>query len=124
MSASESEPETRERSRTFVRVASKREIDDSLPPIPEVRYPDLKVKREDSPMFKRLPPLTPAEEKAFFGPPPGPIRGGIGQGLKPSRGSQGEGKHQAFEELTQEAFKEYLNVEREEQERRNNLRIC
>ena len=66
-------------------------------------------------MFKRLPPLTPAEEKAFFGPPPGPIRGGIGQGLKPSRGSQGEGKHRAFEELTQEAFKEYLNAEREEQ---------
>ena len=112
MSASESEPETRERSRTYIRGASKREIEESLPLIPEMTYPDLKVKREDTPMFKRLPPLTPAEERAFFGSPP--------QG--PSRGSQGEGKHRAFEELTQEAYKEYLKEERKEW-RKNNVTI-
>ena len=151
---SESESEVRERSRTYIKGASKKEIEESLPLIPEVKYPDLKVEREDSPMFK-VCWLTPAEERALFGPPPswvdltveeeeehrskeieekikrnladckplegpppGPIRGGIGQ-VKPSRGSQTEGKHRAFEELTQEAYKEYLK-----EERRNNLRIC
>ena len=150
MSASESEPEVRERLRTFIKVASKKEIEESLPLIPEVKYPDLKVEREDSPMFK-VCRLTPAEERALFGPPPswvdltveeeeehrskeieekikrsladckalegpppGPIRGGIGQGVKPSRGSQTEGKHQAFKELTKEAFKEYLREKDEE----------
>ena len=34
--------------------------------------------------------------------------------MKPSRGSQTEGKHRAFEELTQEAFKEYLREKDEE----------
>ena len=149
MSASESEAEVRERSRTYIKGASKKEIEESLPFIPEVKYPDLKVEREDSPMFK-VCRLTAAEERALFGPPPswvdltveeeeehrskaieekikrnladckplegpppGPIRGGIGQ-VKPSRGSQTEGKHRAFEELTQEAYKEYLREKDEE----------
>ena len=155
---SESESEVRERSRTYIKGASKKEIDESLPQMLEVMYPDLTVKREDSPMFK-VCRLTPAEERALFGPPPswvdltveeeeehrskeieekikrsladckalegpppGPIRGGIGQGVKPSRGSQTEGKHRAFEELTQEAYKEYLKEERKEW-RKNNVTI-
>lgn len=159
---SESESEVRERSRTYIKGASKKEIEESLPFIPEVKYPDLTVKREDSPMFK-VCRLTPAEEQAMFKPYPiGPAEDSImpapppsksaedrskaieekvkrnladckalekppswvdltveEEEVKPSRGSQTEGKHRAFEELTQEAYKEYLK-----EERRNNLRIC
>ena len=115
MSASESEPEVRERSRTFVRGASKKEIEESLPLIPEVKYPDLKVCQ-----------LTPAEEKALFGPPPSwvdlTVEEEEEEEVKPSRGSQTEGKHRAFEELTQEAYKEYLKEERKEW-RKNNVTI-
>ena len=169
MSASESEPEVRERSRTFVKVASKKEIEESLPLIPEVKYPDLKVEREDSPMFK-VCRLTPAEENQMFKPypiepaedsirPPPPSRGvekrskEIEEKVKrnladckalekppswvdltiededeeeeeevePSRGSQTEGKHRAFEELTQEAYKEYLKEERNDQRKHPEL---
>ena len=112
MSASESEPEVRERSRTFVRGASKKEIEESLPLIPEVKYPDLKVCQ-----------LTPAEEKALFGPPPSWVDLTVEEEeeVKPSRGSQAEGKHRAFEELTQEAYKEYLKEERNDQRKHPEL---
>lgn len=145
---SESESEVRERSRTYIKGASKKEIEESLPLIPEVKYPDLKVEREDSSMFK-VCRLSAAEEQAYFKPYPiGPAEDSIrppppphykekkppswvdltveeeedDDEVKPSRGSQAEGKHRAFEELTQEAYKEYLKEERKEW-RKNNVTI-